>query len=42
MGEEEIQNKIQECIMCRDFDDTWDLDCFCPKCKNVLLGVKNE
>lgn len=30
------------CLMCKDYDDTWDITCFCPECQDKLLKSNGE
>jgi len=32
----ETENKIQKCKNCKDYDDTWDIECFCNDCQKLL------
>lgn len=32
--------EIQKCKMCKDYDDSWTIECFCPKCKKILKEVE--
>ena len=29
---------ISKCKSCKDYDDTWDIECFCNNCKNNILN----
>lgn len=36
--EEYLAEQLHKCPMCKDYDDTWDINCFCDKCKKLIGG----
>lgn len=38
----EIENALMNCNICKDFDDTWDIYCFCDKCQSILKSKKKK
>ena len=32
----DIYKQIRKCPVCKDFDDTWDFQCFCSNCQEII------